>query len=122
MQELEKLLEEIDSIEKIQFSSFSEPLIAIKDVKKIIQKHMDDVDADDNGWVAISDRLPTMEEYQRDDGRFILDDGNGRYQVWFDIYDRKFKYYDFLFETTCVDKDAIAWHPLPSSYHPGKEN
>ena len=29
-----------------------------------------------NGWIPCSERLPTMEENQKNDGRFILDDGN----------------------------------------------
>ena len=42
MQELEKILEEIEHLEKIQFSSYTKPLITIEDVEKIIRKHMND--------------------------------------------------------------------------------
>lgn len=31
------------------------------------------------GWIECADRLPTMEECQKNDCRFILDDGNRRY-------------------------------------------
>lgn len=72
-----------------------------------------------NGWIPCSERLPTKEEYLKDDGRFILDDGNRRYQGLFDIYDKKFKFskhitslrYD-LYE----DNGVIAWQPLPEPY------
>lgn len=88
-----------------------------KRVEKIINKHMND------GWIPCEERLPTKEEYLKDDGRFILDDGNKRYQGLFDIYDGKFKFSkhisginDELFEDECV----IAWQPLPETYRPEK--
>lgn len=75
-------------------------------------------------WIPCSERLPNKEEYLKDDGRFMLDDGNRRYQGLFDIYDGKFKFakhisglqYE-LFEDECV----IAWQPLPEPYRAGKE-
>lgn len=74
-----------------------------------------------DGWIPVEERLPTMEEYQKDDGRFILDDGNRRYQGLFDIYDGKFKFskhisgirYELL-----EDKCVIAWRPMPDPYRP----
>lgn len=77
-----------------------------------------------DGWIPVEERLPNKEEYLKDDGRFMLDDGNRRYQGLFDIYDGKFKFtkhisglhYE-LFEDNCV----IAWQPLPESYHSGVE-
>ena len=52
MQELEKILEEIEHLEKIQFSSYTKPLITIEDVEKIIRKHMND------GWIPVEERMP----------------------------------------------------------------
>lgn len=73
------------------------------------------------GWIPVEERLPTREEYLKDNGRFILDDGNRRYQGLFDIYDGKFKFSKHisglnykLFDDECV----IAWQPLPDQYHP----
>lgn len=74
---------------------------------------------DNDGWIPVEKRLPTREEFLKDDGRFILDDGNRRYQGLFDIYDNKFKFsrhisgvnYE-LFDDKCV----IAWQPLPEAY------
>lgn len=37
-------------------------------------------------WIKVSDRLPTREEYQKNDGRFIVTDGNRVEQGFFDIY------------------------------------
>lgn len=59
MQELEKILEEIEHLEKIQFSSYTKPLITIEDVEKIIRKHMND------GWIPVEERLPTKEECEK---------------------------------------------------------
>ena len=75
-----------------------------------------------NSWIPVEERMPTKEEFLKDDGRFILDDGNRRYQGLFDIYDGKFKFsrhisgihYE-LFEDKCV----IAWQPLPEPYKEG---
>ena len=112
---LEKILEEIVkksfSVEIREYES--ESAVLIDDVEEIIRKHMND------GWIPVEERLPTKEEYLKDNGRFILDDGNRRYQGLFDVYDGKFKFskhisginYE-LFEDDCV----IAWHPLPVPY------
>ena len=105
-------------------------------VRDIIRKHMDNnnlhekcsrrkwyqigyKDGKNDGWIPVEERMPTKEEFLKDDGRFILDDGNRRYQGLFDIYDGKFKFsrhisgihYE-LFEDKCV----IAWQPLPELY------
>lgn len=78
-------------------------------------------ETDENNWIPIHKRLPTKEEYLENDGRFILDDGNRRYQGLFDIYDGKFKFSKHtaglhceLYEDPCV----LAWQPFPKSYRP----
>ena len=108
-------------------------------VRDIIRKHMDNnnlhekcsrrkwyqigyKDGKNDGWIPVEERMPTKEEFLKDDGRFILDDGNRRYQGLFDIYAGKFKFsrhisgihYE-LFEDKCV----IAWQPLPEPYKEG---
>ena len=57
MQELEKILEEIDA-HAIEFEIFgtSDDYISIGWVKDIIRKHMND------GWIPVEDRMPTQEE------------------------------------------------------------
>lgn len=66
-------------------------------------------------WIPCSERLPNKEEYLKDDGRFIVTDGNRRYQCIFDIYTGKFKRYTWnkLLEE---DKFAIAWKPMGEPY------
>lgn len=118
MQELEKIMEEMKTFSlyaetKNGYGAFCVP---IGTIERIIHKHMKN-----NGWILVEERLPTKEEFLKDDGRFILDDGNRRYQGLFDIYDGKFKFsrntsgihYE-LFE----DKSVIAWQPLPEPYNP----
>ena len=108
-------------------------------VRDIIRKHMDNnnlhekcsrrkwyqigyKDGKNDGWIPVEERMPTKEEFLKDDGRFILDDGNRRYQGLFYVYDGKFKFsrhisgihYE-LFEDKCV----IAWQPLPEPYKEG---
>lgn len=63
-------------------------------------------------WISCSERLPNKAEYLKDDGRFILDDGNRRYQGLFDIYDGKFKFSKHVSEIKyelIEDKSVIAW-------------
>lgn len=138
---LEKILEEIREIEK-KYVVGHNVLFALgvtgmaTEISSIIRSHMVDVpkcgecsrrkwyqigykDGKNDGWIPVEERMPTKEEFLKDDGRFILDDGNRRYQGLFDIYDGKFKFsrhisgihYE-LFEDKCV----IAWQPLPEPY------
>lgn len=71
---------------------------------------------DCGGWISCGDRLPTMEECQKNDCRFILDDGNRRYEGLFDYEKKCFTQFDF-WRRLVEDKCAIAWQPLPDSYH-----
>lgn len=77
-----------------------------------------------HGWIPCNERMPNKEEYLKDDGRFIVTDGNRVYQSIYDIYiNQCFKTlqlnclidlgYQSNFE---VDKRVIAWRPLPSPY------
>ena len=122
MQELEKILEEIEKQKSCclmigyakEYNQGALKMVEV--IEDIIHKHMGN-----DGWIPVEERMPTKEEFLKDDGRFILDDGNRRYQGLFDIYDGKFKFsrhisgihYE-LFEDKCV----IAWQPLPDPYRP----
>ena len=115
MHKLEKIMEDIRKIGNIQFSSYTKPLIAVEDVEKIIRKHMND------GWIPVEERLPTMEEYQKDDGRFILDDGNRRCAGYFNVYTGRFYSYQHITQYMAELHEnnwVIAWHPLPEPYRP----
>ena len=141
MNVLEKILEEISEVEK-EYVTGHKVLYALgatgmaTEISGIIRSHMNEVpncgecnrrkwyqigykDGKNDGWIPVEERMPTKEEFLKDDGRFILDDGNRRYQGLFDVYDGKFKFsrhisgihYE-LFEDKCV----IAWQPLPEPY------
>ena len=77
-----------------------------------------------NGWIPCSERLPSKEEYSKNDGRFIVTDGNRCYQSVFDIYSQKFRtsifttFGSYKYEE---DKCVIAWMPLPEPYQKGSE-
>lgn len=60
-------------------------------------------------YINISERLPSKEEYLKNDGRFIGTDGNRKYPVMFDYYDDKFKHYCSMEEDLCIK----AWCELP---------
>lgn len=122
MQELEKILEEIDKATdeygKVGYIN-NEPVISKNQAKDIILKRMND------GWVSVEDRLPTMEEYQKDDGRFILDDGNRRCAGYFNVYTGRFYSYRHITQYMAELHEnnwVIAWHPLPDSYHPERRD
>ncbi len=59
MNVLEKILEKIKAIGNIQFSSYTDLLIPVKDVEKIIRSYMNDVpDINVGKWIPVSERLP----------------------------------------------------------------
>ena len=125
MQELEKILEEIKQ-EKLKHWDSSECLetdkligLCFDKCTDIIRKHLND------GWIPVDERLPTMEEYQKDDGRAILDDGNRRYAGYFDVYTGKFYRYRHVTAYRAElyeDNGVIAWRPLPEPYRPERSD
>ena len=123
MQELEKILEEIDA-HAIEFEIFgtSDDYISVGWVKEIIRKHMND------GWISVEERLPEVfgkywATIRYDDGRisepivvdfrgvqekYVVDTPNGReYETWG---------IDSAFHGSRV----IAWRPyyIPEPYRP----
>lgn len=67
-----------------------------------------------SGWITCAERLPTMEECLKNDCRFILDDGNRRYEGIYDYIEKQFIRYN-CYETQ-PDKCVIAWQPMPEKY------
>lgn len=135
MQELEKAIEILDKLlffggqragrelwndkpRKVQdedIASFNRDVEYLRD---IIRKHMN------GGWIPVEERLPTMEEYQKDDGRFILDDGNRRCAGYYDVYTGRFYSYRHITPYRAElyeDNRIIAWRPLPEPYRPEPE-
>lgn len=67
------------------------------------------------GWILCSERLPTIEECLKNDCRFILDNGNRRYQGTFDYIEKRFVYSNWKGMRT--DNCVIAWKLLPETCH-----
>lgn len=72
-------------------------------------------------WIPCSERLPNKDEYLKNDGRFIVTDGNRVYQSIYDIYSahcfRTLVLFDFGSRSNFeVDNCVIAWMPLPEPY------
>ena len=55
----------------------------VKLAKEIVQEVAEEYN---DGWIPCSERLPSKEEYLKDDGRFIVTDGNRVYECLFDIF------------------------------------
>ena len=127
MQELEKILEEIDcrfenllitddecrktalskhDYEKAKYYRtgivFTERAMDI--VKDIIRKHMND------GWVSVEERVPKEEGY-----KVLVCSKKGNIDTG--IYSPYTKQW-FIGNISALGKDIIAWRPLPEPYHP----
>lgn len=117
LEEIKAMLEENKVIELNGDGSTNRCIIDIAlawdSIKSIIRKHMND------GWTPVKNRLPTMEEYRENDGRFILGNGNRRYAGYFDVYTGRFYYYRHITPYRAElyeDNMIIAWRSLPESY------
>ena len=118
MQELEKILEEIDA-HAIEFETFgiSDDYISVGWVKEIIRNHMND------GWISVEERLPmrTLDEkinesYQK---YLVFIDGVDGWDIDIAVYDfwndKKWREaHDGYGEIENVN----AWRPLPEAYLP----
>ena len=95
-------------------------MVKIDDIKEIVNQLAEEYN---NGWIPVSERFPSKEEYLKNDGRFIVTDGNRCYQSVFDIYSQKFRtsifttFGSYKYEE---DKCVIAWQPLPAPYQKGE--
>lgn len=118
MQELEKILKEIDA-HAIEFETFgiSDDYISVGWVKEIIRNHMND------GWVSVEERLPMRtfdekinESYQK---YLVFIDGVDGWDIDIAVYDfwndKKWREaHDGYGEIENVN----AWRPLPEAYLP----
>lgn len=115
MQELEKILEEIEHLEKIQFSSYTKPLITIEDVEKIIRKHMND------GWIPVEERLPERTPDEKINNSYqkylVFIDNIDYWDIDIAVYDlwNDKKWREFS-NTYCEIENVTAWCPLPDPY------
>lgn len=134
MTTLEKILQEIEKIEKISFSSYTEPLIALSDVKNMIKRHLSENkcgncsrrkfymlgyqdNTKQNDWIPCSVRMPDKpDEYYGEEGYIVQTD---------DIIEPFSAYWDGEKFTDSEDRvvyDVIAWCNLPKPYKPDQES
>lgn len=112
MQELEKILEEIDN--RVHFyDNADEPMMYVETVKDIIRKHMND------GWISVERELPktngTYNVTRYIDGHFISDSAYFDGQNTWHSDNRVNHSRPYL-------TDVIAWRPLPEPYRPERSD
>ena len=114
MQELERILEEIDREEKNALLSIEHTtgyktgaLNMANTIKDIIRKHMND------GWIPVEERLPEKPEngYQEPEYNVMIKDAIIPTTLKFTS---KGKWKDDLGQ----EYEIIAWRPLPEPYRP----
>lgn len=119
MQELEKILEEIDA-HAIEFEIFgtSDDYISVGWVKDIIRKHMND------GWIPVEEALP-----EDDSGkRYIITDKSGNVYAgllygYADDDDDKPCFHNWDDECwRCFKPDVAAWAEYPDPYRPERSD
>ena len=101
MQELEKILGEIDI--KIA-GSMGKKREGLLEAREIIRNHMND------GWVSVEERVPKEEGY-----KVLVCSKKGNIDTG--IYSPYTKQW-FIGNISALGKDIIAWRPLPEPYHP----
>lgn len=116
MQELEKILEEMQEVKEIMLSPqnidcFGEPCkendccaCVINKCMEIVKKHMND------GWVSVEERVPKEEGY-----KVLVCSKKGNIDTG--IYSPYTKQW-FIGNISALGKDIIAWRPLPEPYRP----
>ena len=122
MQELEKIMKEIDA-HAIEFETFgvSDDYISVGWAKEIIRKHMND------GWIPAKERLPerTLDEKINEEYK--------KYLVFIDSvdgWDIDIAVYDFWNDKKWREahdgygeiENVIAWRPLPEPYRPERRD
>ena len=123
MQELEKILEEIDQEKKNAALSIRHTtgykagqIRMAERIEEIIRKHMND------GWISVKDRLP---EVDADIEETIEDDDCPEYNVTIrgalESTTLKYSPDGVWFDDNGNVYDVIAWRPLPERYHPELE-
>lgn len=79
---------------------------------------MKEKETNNNGWIPVSERLPSKEECLENDDRFIVTDGNRIYQDDFDIYADGYNEPKWVYSNDMV----IAWQSLPEPYREETED
>ena len=116
MQELEKILEDIEmkkkkcldivrvEIDPMEITIHREQYKGLRMAEDIIRNHMND------GWVSVEERVPKEEGY-----KVLVCSKKGNIDTG--IYSPYTKQW-FIGNISALGKDIIAWRPLPEPYHP----
>lgn len=116
-EQIKELRKNADWFDSIAFFKTRDILNQAADTIEALSEKLQDVNMENGGgWIAISERLPTKEESIKNDNRFILDDGNRRYEGCFDYIEKRFV--RFNCGGTQTDKCVIAWREMPEPYRP----
>ena len=104
MQELEKILEEIRRGGSVRFANFTEPVITVREVEKIIRKHMND------GWIPVDkNNVP--------DHEILACDRYKNELIGYLSYNADSE--EFVCESDeCIMYQVIAWMEKPEPYRP----
>ena len=103
MQELEKILEEIDEEIKTSVRFSSQRTFGLIKAKEIIRKHMND------GWIPVEERFPKVGEYilgTNEYGEVLV-----YHYGWNSPHTRK-----MFFQLCGAAVNITAWRPLPEPY------
>lgn len=107
MQELEKILEEIENAKnEYPKACFPWYVNGMKAAEEIICKHMND------GWIPVEERMPTKEECKKDNNEFLVQtDAGERFSCEYDPLANGFDN-----PLWCCNVPVVAWRPLPEPY------
>lgn len=115
MQELEKILEEIDeTIERYGKNPYIDEKVTdlcygLNIAKDIIRKHMND------GWIPVVRGLPELNEDELSED--VLISFSDSYSICIGFYDFNEKRWYVHGSGPCIGR-VVAWRPLPESYRP----
>lgn len=107
MQELEKILEKIETsaVYAETKDGYGAMCVPIGAIEKIIRKHMN------NGWIPVEERLPENEHS-------VLICGN---PGWIDVGWFIRGVWRTGFSAAEIRNEVVAWRPLPDPYRPERE-
>lgn len=110
MNELDKILEEIDN--RVHFyDNADEPMMYVETVKDIIRKHMND------GWISVEDKLPE-EKVNPITQDFYEYQVTANFGFGEDVRTYKYGNGHWWNGPGIVDKYVIAWREKPDPYRP----
>ena len=72
------------------------------------------------GWISCKKRLPNRDEYIKNNGLFIVSDGNRSYSEWYDFYDKR-RFGEPTMSGFRVDYAVTHWMLFPEPWK-GKQN